>query len=433
MPSSRVGKAARVGRGRAMKFLVTVTTGRAAMRETVAALARHFAEFGHLPADITLLINYDPEYEGTAASGFALPASLAASFGRVLYLGPGDARRAGCWLAGQGVGDLAVRLVTQPTGFGGRKNLALLTALREKVDAVLFWDDDEYPLVWAGNEASPQWYATDVLNAHQQALAAGADVSSGFWSGFVSPVPQDLTHFLSAKTLRALGEALSDGTETFAPDSLLTPGNFVKPAAVPPVNGEIEMVRGGKWVSGGNLGVQAAAIRSGRVPPFYTPPGSRGDDSLLSLRLQKAKVWSVQAGIFHDCFGMYPEVAQGARPSVEKIASLRQPTVENRFAAALEAWLAYAPLFLRFSVPAAEETNRRRMDEALRRVDEGLAAEQPRLAAKIRGGSLAARFRAYSKALAARLGDLETLTEAWPSILDLVPPGSCPLCETTPS
>ncbi len=414
-----------------MRFLVAITTGRTIAQHTVAALARHFQRYGHGRWEITLLLNYDLSFDNQTPEAFSIPAPIARAFERVLYLGPHTEEQVRAAFVSSGLTPYEAALLSQPAGYGCRKNIVLLLALREQFDCVLFWDDDEYPVVCGGGPDNPVWYSTDVLGGHRAAIALGADVSFGFWSGFISPVPQDLSSVLSSGVLAALGEALSIATESFTPDSFRSPHRSVAFVDVPPPAGRIASTSGGKWVSGGNLGISVAAVRGGRVPLFYTPPGSRADDTLLSLRLQTAEVWRVPSGIFHDCFGLYTDVASGASPKVNQKVSLLESRVQRRFAAALEAWLASAPLFMRITEPHEFGLASRRLLDLLQAVDRGLATECPELARQVPGGSLASRFTFYLNGLEERLDDLRTIERLWAEVVGWASEAVCPLYEET--
>jgi hypothetical protein len=378
------------------RVLVIVTTGRQLVHRTLAALGAIFRDKRSQGVQVGLLINYDPSFRGLRPEDFLVSKKISELFDSVEYLGPAELLLARTALCSRfGLSSEEVDILVPGNGYGCRKNLGLLHAVSRGFDCVLFWDDDEYPCVWAGGENGDTWYQTDVLGAHLSAIGSGADVSFGFWSGFVSPVPQDLPTFFSPPLLLALGRALSIATESFTVDSFRDSFKSLQAIENPPGREEIKPYRGGKWISGGNLAISLAALKAGRVPAFFTPPRSRGDDTIFSLRLGKASVWRVPAGIFHDCFELYPEAAMLGGGRVDATVSLADEAALRRFGAALDAWLAYAPLFLKLSIPFELEHNCSEVSKALVEADQILSSECPALLNLIPGVSLARRFQGY--------------------------------------
>ena len=414
-----------------MRILLAITTGRHSFLKTVETLLGNFRAYEHHGSKITLLINYDPSYLGLTPESFTVPALVASAFESVIYLGPDAARRVKGRLMSSGLGSYEADLILKPSGYGCRKNMVLMVAVQAVFDAVLFWDDDEYPIVCSGTPSNTTWYSTDILGAHKEAISKGADVSSGFWSGFVSPLPQDLPDILTGKVLYALGEALSLTTETFTTSSFLEPYKSISFVDVPPHPEIIGATRGGKWVSGGNIAIAVSAIRKGCVPPFFTPAGSRADDTFLSLRLAIASVWRVPAGIFHDCFGKYPDVCAGGTPHLDRAIRLQDDQICRRFAAAIDAWLASAPLFLSLTSQRTFHTDVQRVCSSLQIVDERLATECPKLSEAL-PRPLGVQFANSLKNFESCASDLRTTEHLWPQVLTWASNSPVQLFASTP-
>jgi hypothetical protein len=298
-----------------MKVLLTITTGRPAYIETINRLIENFLYFEHnTKTNLGLLINYDPAYGGYVDADFIFKSSLADQLRDVIYLGPQDLDIYSEMLSKAKLPEELIKEVTRLTGYGHKKNLATLVALKNKYDSILYWDDDEYPVVCSGDYQDISWRKTDILGEHIKALHSGADVSFGYWSGYVSPIPASITKILSPKVASQLAKAISPGSDVITEKSFLEPQASFVFVNKSPERKEIQMEFGGKWISGGNLMISLKSIVLGIVPAFYTPNDSRGDDTILSTGLEKAKVVSVPAGIFHDAFNEFYEIRLGNLP-----------------------------------------------------------------------------------------------------------------------
>lgn len=221
--------------------------------------------------------------------------------------------------AGIGAGELVERLLVRP-GYASARNAPLLQALRDGHDAAVFIDDDVHPL-------------GGFLRSHLDALAAGADVARGGYLGHGAPLV-DLSPLLGQGCRAALGLALSLGNEVL-PADCLTAAPVFGTASLPEV-------RRGLVIYGGNVGVSLAALAEGRIPPFFCPPGARGEDTFFGLRLPgRARVRTGPEPVFHDPFGLGRDMP-AAVPSTR--AHLR------RFAGAVRGWVRYAPLWVRTQI-----------------------------------------------------------------------------------
>jgi hypothetical protein len=320
--------------------LVILTTGRPSYRQAADSLRLNIARWEPAAARVDLLVNFDPAYQPAGPAEFCEPACAPLTDGgRVFFAGPDFIRRAR-WL--EPPEKKALASISPVAGYGQKKNACLLFAARHGYDIALFWDDDEYALHIEQENGTRHWASTDVIGAH---LRADADVTFGFWTGYVSPIPDSFFTNVSEETRRALTRALGPVTDvvneaTFSDRSATY---YVAPPGARHRTAEIREDRGGKWVSGGNLALRLPAVAAGRLPAFYTPAGSRGDDSVFSARLQDATVFSVPAGIFHDAFGTLAH-ADLRDPHLLPARSTPRRDQATRFAGVVRGWLAYAPV-----------------------------------------------------------------------------------------
>lgn len=213
-----------------------------------------------------------------------------------------------------GSGELAGRLLVAP-GYASARNAPLLQALRDGNDVAVFVDDDAHP-------------RPGFLRSHLDGLGAGAAVTRGGYLGHAAPLV-DLRGLLGPGCRAALGRALSLGNEVLPADCLTAVPAFASSA--------LPGLRRGLVVYGGNVGISLAALAEGRIPPFFCPPGARGEDTFFGLRLAGAAV-ALAAPVVHDPFRLGRHAPAAVPPT---------PAHLRRFAAAVRGWVRYAPLWVR--------------------------------------------------------------------------------------
>ncbi|HET7233966.1 MAG TPA: hypothetical protein VFJ16_28400 [Longimicrobium sp.] len=319
--------------------LVVITTGRPGYRQAAESLRLNIERWNPAVSRIDLLINYDVGFESAGAAAFTdpPPRPLAAG-GCVHFAGPDFVRGAG-WL--DAAERPALESISPATGYGQKKNACLLFAVRHGYGRVLFWDDDEYALHMERVADTVRWTSTDVISAH---ALARADVSFGFCTGYISPIPDSLFLELDRNTRATLTEALQPINDAVNESTFFErSASFHVARAGEGTVAEVPETRGGKWISGGNVGLRCAAIAAGRLPAFYTPTDSRGDDSVFSTGLCDAVVMRTPAGIFHDAFGALAG-ADLSRPAGLPVQLPAPGRNEERFARVLRGRLAYAPV-----------------------------------------------------------------------------------------
>ena len=399
------------------KVLVAITTGRPIYRETLAMLAASFAEHRSFEQyQIDILINYDPSYLKLPSSTFVYDAKDSATFNKLLYLGPESVPGFRTEMKLHGLKEEVINLLCQSEGFGNKKNLILWSALKGEYDVLLFWDDDEYPIVLMQEGKRAVWRTTDILGAHMGSANDECDVATGFWTGHVFPIYPPLVQKLRVSAAVKLGEALGLGTETHSAESFANLSKSFEVGREIPAHREIHESRGGKWVSGGNLSLRMGKVIDGSIPPFYTPRDSRGDDTVFSMGLSMAKVLLVSGGAFHDMYLEYPEITRGIYPAVVDYRPANNDRYLIRFASALKAWLAYAPLFVRIRNGHRHKYVISEMENLLAEVDASLFVDVPELAVALEGQQLAPLLRRYGKLAEQQFEELHICYEAWAKV-----------------
>lgn len=403
-----------------MKVLLTVTTGRPTYVETINQLIENFMGFQHnTTTNLGLLINYDPTYGGYTDTDFKFESTLADQLLEVMYLGPKDTNKYSEILKEADLPKDLIQEVTRVTGYGHKKNLATLIAIQNNYDSILYWDDDEYPVVCSGDCKAVTWRKTDILGEHIKALNSGADVSFGYWSGYVSPIPARISKILSSQVAIQLAKAIAPGSDVITEKSFIQPQTSFVFVDKCPEQKEIQTEFGGKWISGGNLMLSVKSIASGIIPALYTPNDSRGDDTILSTGLEKAKVVAVPAGIFHDAFNEFNGIRIGDYPKViEPPQSDDQKLKETcRFAAALSGWLAYAPLLVKIRFNDRSDEIIHQIAQSLNEVETDLFREWPELKLALNSKLPSEIFIKYASIVDQQYQTLSQLRRAWTKLI----------------
>lgn len=365
-----------------MNILVIITTGRAEFKSTIDMLVKNISNFGHFGKhSIGLLVNYDTSFLNLKPEDFVYSGEYASLFTEINYLGNKDIEKYNEQMVNRGISSEVASFLCQKQGYSNKKNLALIEAIRRDYDIALFWDDDEYPFVCSNSLTGLTWAATDILGAHLIAYEQhAADLAFGFYTGYASPIPLRLSSAISDGLADSLGKALSIASDVAKGDTFRNSEGIFKSLEQDKLEiREIGMIDGGKWISGGNLSVRIESIVRGVVPPYFTPPHTRADDTILSMQLQNAKVWQIPAGIFHDAFLEYRSIGLRDFPSSLIVVPEIDPLQLQRFGKALYGWLGYAPIFLRIKYGSSYKQYIEQMCEHLTIADSYMRKELPLL------------------------------------------------------
>lgn len=389
-------------------------SGRRTLPLVAGMLARALERWGHPETcDLHLSVVYDPAFQGLSPLDFSLPGEVERRFRGVSYLGPGAWEQLAWLRRGFGLSEAGFVALLRPRGYSSQKNLALVHALLAGAECLLFLDDDEYLAApFPGKDGQLEWEEGDLLGVHLRGLQ-GAAITHGVETGYSMPVPSDLDQYLGEELRRRLGEALALGSEFIDGKSFLRSAEPVRCGDRDLLRGlpcPVGTVRGVKPMSGGNIAFDLNAVRAGHIPPYFNPPGARGEDSILGAQLSEVEFHRVPACIFHDPFQRYPGIARGEYPSqLEGVGA--DPESLERFCRAFIGWLRYAPLLLRLTV-----ADDRKREERLGRMQAELAELGPALARGLGWPGFAQgaeELQRYRGRMESDWEDLQRAREAW--------------------
>ena len=237
-------------------------------------------------------------------------------------------------------------------GHAKGRNTVMYYALKYKMDYLLFWDDDEYPVACIKNEDGKiEWKKqTNILSHIKYMEKENANVTIGYHCGYISPIPYiEYNDEVSEDDLKEFIEAISNELvtwesikEKFEKDDGVTfaDKNLANDKGAYEITGEGSK----KWVAGSTLCLNLQDID--KIPAFYNPPGARGEDTFFSMSLDDAKVIKIPVYHFHDGFLKCTGIMKEHYPSKLKKVETDENSIEQRFLKASTGWIKYKPLLM---------------------------------------------------------------------------------------
>jgi hypothetical protein len=212
------------------------------------------------------------------------------------------------------------------------KSRMLFYAYGKGYDALILWDEDQYP-IWTDQSAA---YFEPLL----QPLAAGYTIASAQRCGYLNGYPLDIHTKVEPQILATLEHCLTMSNEITYPGMFLAPETgFVGHGQA--FQGQAKWVEG-KWIASGEC---AYNLRKDVLPLFFQPPKARGEDTFFSTMLNDpAAIYHAPVAHFHDPHGvlLHRSVRKWDEITVEYPQGL-----EAKFVNLVKGWLSYAPLYLR--------------------------------------------------------------------------------------
>lgn len=235
-------------------------------------------------------------------------------------------------------------------GYAKARNTILYCAMQHKMDYILFWDDDEYPVANVMDNGQLLWVKQKNILKHIENIE-NAEVTMGYRCGMMNPVPyiqysdeiteDDYRNFINALENEVISwkkiQAMRENT------------NCISYADLAIANGE----KGKEYME--DLGRENFVLGSGiclnldnieKMPAFYNPPNARGEDTFFScsLREKDARVLRVPTYHFHDSFLQFMGIMKEKYPKKLNKTVLADAEIEQRFLKASIGWTRYKPL-----------------------------------------------------------------------------------------
>lgn len=327
-------------------------TGRKSFQKVLNTNIRSWKECGlteNPDVRLNLLVAYDLKYSGTRYTDYTnIRRELLELIDDTYFIGSSVLQREISLLKAEKVIDDNDARLFFGGGYAAKRNAVLYTALKNKMDYLIFLDDDEYPMAVTKTRGQCIWSGQHVLKTHLENIR-GADMTNGHHCGYISPIPYiEFNSVMSEATFRIFIEAISndiiswnkirsvmnDGGVTYADKEVLINENAE----------EVNEKNRAKFISGANLCINLTD--PSRLLPFYNPPGARGEDTFLGTCLSERRVLRVPVYTFHDGFSTYRHLMDGVLPIKLKYIKGDSEKIIDRFYHACIGWMRYKPLLI---------------------------------------------------------------------------------------
>jgi hypothetical protein len=232
-------------------------------------------------------------------------------------------------------------------GYAGKRNAILHAAAKRGMDAILFLDDDEYPLAVRRTGGNESWIGQQILSTHLGFIDE-ATITCGHHCGYISPIPNiTFDPRLSEVDFRMFIEAISNDIISWERVKSLMENGSITYATERILDGtavETPLVGKTKFITGSNLCINLTNLSE--LSAFYNPPSARGEDTFLSTCLADCIVMRVPCYTFHDGFSVYTSLLHGVLPQKLEHIMGDSKKVATRFFSACIGWIRYKPLLL---------------------------------------------------------------------------------------
>jgi len=318
-----------------------------------------------------LFVAYDLNYKKTKISDYKITdEEILDSVDSAYYLGNSSISNEAQQLVKKGILSLKEVDLIFGEGYAMKRNAVLYFALKNKMDYLVFLDDDEYPIATIKIKDAIVWKGQEVLSTHIQNIQH-SDMTHGHHCGYISPIPHlifndklseaDFRIFIESISndiinWDSIKEKMNDGGVTYANLDIIS-------------NKEVEIVKeinGMKFISGANLGFNLKNLD--KIFPFYNPPGARGEDTFLSTCIGECNIRKIPCYTFHDGFSTYEHLLLGVLPNTLKAMTVDSKVITKRFLKATIGWIRYKPLLLYITQRESYESEILKMKENLAKV-----------------------------------------------------------------
>ena len=337
-----------------IKFGIGFVTGRPnvckVINNTYERLVNQFKD-SEQKVEITIFILFDLGYQFTTRVDFYGIIPNVYKEIRVKYITPEDIEEEKKKLIGREILTKSEADLFFGHGHAKGRNTLMYYAKKSKMDYLLFWDDDEYPVACIKNRETDEitWKEQDNIAMHLKYIK-DSDVTIGYHCGYISPIPYvELNEDIDEDLFKQYIEAISNEVvswesikEKFVKDNGIT---YADPKIANGEGAYVQKDEGkGNWVVGSTLCLNLNHID--KIPAFYNPEGARGEDAFFSVNLKNSKIMKVPVYHFHDGFLKYTSIVKQKYPKTLRKIKTSDEEVEQRFLKASRGWIKYKPLLL---------------------------------------------------------------------------------------
>lgn len=399
---------------------VGFVTGRKNFKNVVKTYVDNWNESQHNISEniiLHLFVAYDLNYKKTKISDYKITdEEILDSVDSAYYLGNSSISNEANQLVKNGIINAKEADLIFGEGYAMKRNAILYFALKNKMDYLIFIDDDEYPIAVIKIKDTIVWKGQEVLSTHIQNIKY-SDMTHGHHCGYISPIPQlTFNDKLKENDFKLFIESISNDIINWDSIKLKMNDGGVTYADLDVINNKkIEVVKeigGMKFISGANLGFNLKNID--KIFPFYNPPEARGEDTFLSTCIGDCNIRKVPCYTFHDGFSVYEHLLLGVLPNELKAITIDSETITERFLKATIGWIRYKPLLLYI-------TNRENYESEILKMKTNLSEVIPKICDyfgndKFKNILLELEF--YDKHVQAHFQDFEDTKKAWSKIIN---------------
>lgn len=344
---------------RTIQLGIGFATGRKSFKKVLNAYIRNWLEAKKkLPADyrvsLNLFVAYDTDYLKTQSTDYTnLSQDIVDEFDQIVFIGAKNSLRNIERLERQDQFRKTDLRSVFGSGYAGKRNAILFSALENRMDYLLFLDDDEYPLAVTKSKDVCLWSGQHIILSHLLEIP-NADYTNGLHCGYISPIPQiPFRADFTEQDFQAFIEAISNDIINWdSMRQLMRSGGVTYASAeilMKKQSEEVKQINHCKFISGANLCINLT--KPERTFPFFNPPGARGEDTFLSTMLEDRTVLEIPVYAFHDGFSSYKNILSGVLPIELAPIQANSPAIISRFLSACIGWVRYKPLLIYLTNP----------------------------------------------------------------------------------
>jgi hypothetical protein len=339
-----------------MKINVAIgfVTGRKHFQNVLRSYINNWLENGLIQDKnirLHIFVAYDLKYHTTRISDYKnIPPELAGMVDSIIFLDAAKVREETRRLNDNHIIGTAESKLLFGEGYGRKRNIVTYFAIRHKMNRLIFIDDDEYPVaVYKNDFTKLNWMGQSVVGTHLRFIQ-DADITHGHHCGYISPIPFiKFNSLLQENDFKDFIDAISNDIVSWDKVKKLILDykgvTYADPHIINnDVASEVKEEGGMKFISGANLCLNLEDTKE--LPPFYNPPGARGEDTFMSTAISRLKVVKVPCYTFHDGFLKYHNLLNGVLPVALEEIDAGSPAILKRFINAAIGWIRYKPLMI---------------------------------------------------------------------------------------
>ena len=329
-------------------------TGRKHFQNVLTSFINNWVEHGlfeNKNIRLHLFVAYDLKYRKTEIKDYKnIDPELAEMVHSINFYGENAIERERKILENSGIVNEVESELLFGEGYAKKRNAVLYFAKKNKMDRLIFLDDDEYPVATMKNASEKLiWMGQSVVGTHLK-YSEEADITHGHHCGYISPIPfLRFNNILTENDFKLFIEAISNeivSWDVVKNNIIINKGvTYANPDIINQSKiEEVKEINGMKFISGANLCFNLKNMTY--LPPFYNPPGARGEDAFMSTSLSGMKVLKIPCYTFHDGFLNYKNILNGVLPIELQAVNSNSPVIIKRFINATIGWIRYKPLMV---------------------------------------------------------------------------------------